>query len=125
MMRNMQSAIACAAGILLVSGVCMGQPASASYGHAELKKMINEAHTAEQYKALAVYFRSQQKNYKQKAAAEMHEWARRSEVNAPLYQKYPRPVDSSRNRYEYFTYEAHQMNAQFTHYQALATGASQ
>ncbi len=124
-MRKVQSAIACAAGILIVSVVCSGQPTSPSYNHAELRKMISEAHTAAQYKALATYFSSQQKSYEQRAAEEKQEWERRSQVNAALYRKYPRPEDSSRNRYEYFAYEAQQMNAQASHYQRLAASVQQ
>lgn len=122
-MRKMQSTILCAAGILIASVACVGQPTSPSYSHAELKKMISEAHTAAQYKTLATYFSSQEKSYEQKAAEEKQEWQRRSQVNAALYQKYPRPEDSSKNRYEYFAYEAQQMNAQATHYDALAASA--
>jgi hypothetical protein len=121
----MQTAIACAAGILIASAVAAGQPTSPSYSHAELKKMIGEAHTAEQYKTLATYFSSQAKSYKQKAANEKQEWWRRSQVDAALYEKYPRPVDSSRNRYEYFAYEAQQMNAQASRYEELAASARQ
>jgi hypothetical protein len=121
----MQSAIASAAGILIASVVCAGQPTPPSYSHAELKKMIGEAHTAEQYKALAAYFGSQEMSYKQKAVEVKHEWQRHSMVSAALYEKYPRPIDSSKNRYEYFTYEAQQMNAQATRYEGLAASAAQ
>lgn len=124
-MRKMQKVIACAAGILIASVAYAGQPTSQSYSHAELKKMIGEAHTAEQYKTLAIYFRSQAMSYKQKAADEKREWWRRIEVNAALYQKFPQPTESSRNRSEYFAYEARQLNAQASHFDGLAAGAQQ
>jgi hypothetical protein len=121
----MQKAIACAAGILIASAVAAGQSTSPSYSHAELKKMIGEAHSAEQYEILAIYFRSQAKCYKQKAAEEKQELWRRLQVDAALYQKYPRPVDSSRNRYEYFAYEAQLMNMQASRYEEQAASAQQ
>jgi hypothetical protein len=124
-MRKMQSVIACMAGILIASVACLGQPTSPSYSHAELKKMIGEAHTAEQYKTLATYFSSRQTSYEQKAAEEKHEWLQLSGGYAAPYLKYPRPADASRNRYEYFTYEAQQMNAQAAHYEGLAAIAAQ
>jgi hypothetical protein len=125
MMRKIKSAIIVAAGALMIctAGAC--QTASQGYSHSELKKMIGEAHTSEQYKALATYYRSQQKAYKLKAADEMDLWVRRNEIMGSLYEKYPRPSDSSRNRYEYFTYESHQMNAQASHFEDLAANAPQ
>jgi|HubBroStandDraft_1064217.scaffolds.fasta_scaffold09926_2 hypothetical protein len=125
MMRKIQSAIIVAAGVLMLCAAGACQSASQGYSHAELKKMIGEAHTAEQYRALATYFRSQQKTYKLKAADEMDLWVRRNEIMAGLYEKYPRPSDSSRNRYEYFSYESRQMNAQASHYEELAANAPQ
>ena len=42
---------------------------------------------------------------------------------AGMAAKYPRPVDSSRNRYEYFLYEAGQMSQQAEHYESLSARA--
>jgi len=114
-----------AAGALMICAAGACQPASQSYSHSELKKMIGEAHTAQQYRALATYYRSQQKAYKLEAAGEMDLWVRRNEIMAGLYEKYPRPSDSSRNRYEYFSYESRQMNAQASHFEDLAAKAPQ
>jgi hypothetical protein len=125
MMRNIQSAIAVAMGVLIACAAGAAQPASPGYSHAELKKMISEARTAEQYKTLASYFRAQENSYEQKAAEEKQEWQRRSQINAALYQKYPRPADSSKNRYEYFAYEAQQSNAEASHYENLAASTPQ
>lgn len=124
-MRKMQSAIACAAGFLIASVACVGQPTSPGYSHAELRKMIREAHTAEQYQTLATYFSSQEMSYEQRAAVEKREWLRLRPVYATLNQKYPRPADSSRNWYMYLTYKAQQMDAQATHYEGLAASATQ
>ena len=97
------------------------QDASAPhYTRSELHKMIKEAHTEQEYKVLAVYFREQQQAFAQQAKAEKLEWVRRSQdVTGPVG-KYPRPVDSSRNRYEYLTYKADQMNQQAAHYESLS-----
>jgi hypothetical protein len=90
------------------------------YNNGELKAMIREAHTQEQFQALAVYFHSRQQQFEQKAAEEKVEWDRRSQNVTGPAAKYPRPVDSSRNRYEYFTYEAAQMEQQAAHFESLA-----
>jgi hypothetical protein len=86
--------------------------------------MVQEAHTEEQYKELASYFRSRQQAYEQQAQVEKLEWEHRSENVTSVAAKYPRPVDSSRNRYEYFTYEAGQMSQRAEHYESL-TGKAQ
>ena len=93
------------------------------YTHSDLHKMIQAAHTEEQYKVLATYFRSQQQTFEQQAQAEKVEWDRRSQNVTGPAAKYPRPVDSSKNRYEYFTYEARQMNEQAAHYESLSAKA--
>ena len=78
------------------------------YTSAQITQMVREAHTVEQYTVLSDFYATQQRMYKRKAAEEMHLWALRSEVVSPLYEKWPRPVASSRNRYEYFEFKAAQ-----------------
>jgi hypothetical protein len=98
-------------------------PASAQvpqYSRAEVKQMIQDAHTSQQYQALAAYYRARQHEYKEQARAEMREWERRIQFDWGPAEKYPRPVDSSRNRYEYFTYEANQMSQKAAHFEGLA-----
>jgi hypothetical protein len=94
-----------------------------NYTKAELHKLVREAHSSEQYRALARYFRGQQTKYQQQAQEEKAEWERRSQNVTGLAAKYPRPVDSSRNRYEYFNYELGLMDSQASHYENLAAGA--
>jgi hypothetical protein len=107
--------------VVLAIGMAFAQPKTAAqYSHAEVEKMIRDAHTAQQYQTLATYFRSRQRALKQQAHYEMVEWVRRSQITAGLYEKYPRPVDSSRNRYEYFSYEAQQMSQQAAHFESLS-----
>jgi hypothetical protein len=107
---------ACAAGPIY------SQPSDRhSYSQSEIKQMIRDAHTAGQYHDLAAYFRGRQQYFEQQAQSEKVEWDRRSQIAAASYQKYPRPADSSRNRYEYFTYEAQQMASQADHFDSLSS----
>ncbi len=95
-------------------------PPAQNLSHAQLKKMVQNAHSAEDYLTLASYFRWRQQQFEQQAHDELLFWAQRS-MNVSLEAaKYPRPVDSSRNRYEYFVYEAQKMSAQAEHYQSLS-----
>lgn len=95
------------------------QPTTPHYTSSEIKRLIQEAHTAEQYQTLAQYFRSRQNDYEKQAASEKAEWDRRSQNVTGPAAKYPRPVDSSKNRYEYFEYEAQLMSRQATHFESL------
>jgi hypothetical protein len=98
-------------------------PTTPHYSHAEVRKMVHDAHTVQQYQALAAYFRAQQGSYEQQAQSEKQEWERRSQNVYGLAAKYPRPVDSSKNRYEYFSYEADQMSQQAAHFDSLSEAA--
>jgi len=80
--------------------------ADGRYTQVQIKKMASNAHTPEQYITLAGYYLNEQAKYLRQAAEEKQEWLRRSQNVMVVAAKYPRPVDSSRYRYEYFTYEA-------------------
>jgi len=123
MIRKMQVAIAVAAFALSAGIVRAETPAPADLDHAQLKEMIRSARSVEQYQTLASYYRSRQQSFEQKAQSEKVEWDRRSQNVVGPAAKYPRPVDSSRNRYEYFTYEAQQMGQQAAHYETLTAQA--
>ncbi len=90
------------------------------YTAAQIRRMAREAHTVEQYAQLADYYQTQHRHYQKKAVEMMGEWARRNEVIAPLYEKYPRPVDSARNLYEYYQYKAAETSAKVAFYNRLA-----
>jgi len=119
---RIKAQIACA---LLACAACAGmvraESASApTYSRGELKKMMSEAHTTEQYMTLASYFRWRQQQFEQQAHGQLVFWAQRSmNVSLPAA-KYPTPVDSSKNRYDYFTYEAQQMSRKAAHYESLS-----
>lgn len=112
--------------IVLVVGMAHAEPnIGAGYSRAELQTMIRSANSPQQYQALATYFRSQQDALEKRAQAEKAEWSRRSQVTAAVYEKYPRPVDSSQNRYEYLAYEASQMGQRAAHYESLYANSQQ
>src|ERR1700689_1161340 len=92
---------------------------NAGMSPAQAEQMLHSARTVEQYQMLAGYFHARQLVFEEKAQAEKAEWDRRSQITAASYQKYPRPADSSRNRYEYFTAEAQEMGDQAAHYDSL------
>jgi hypothetical protein len=88
----------------------------------ELRSLIASAHTSAQYKQLATYFHQRESDDRAKAAAEKIERDRRAQVNAGLYQKYPRPVDSAQYLYEEYLSEADHAELQARHYDQLAAG---
>ena len=120
MTRKIQ-VLAAIAAFAVSAGLARAQNSmNAGMSPAQAEQMLRSAHTVEQYKMLASYFHERQLVFEEKAQAEKQEWERRSQITAASYQKYPRPADSSRNRYEYFTYEAQQMSDQAAHYESLS-----
>lgn len=99
--------------------------ATAPLSAQELHSLIRSANSSAQYKQLASYFHQQETGYRAKAAAEKVELDRRSQVNAALYQKYPRPVDSARYLYESYLSDANGAALQAQHYEQLAGGQIQ
>ena len=94
------------------------------YSGSQIKNLAREAQTVEQYTVVANYYAARQRMYKRKAAEEMHLWAQRSEMTDPLREKWPRPVDSARNLYEYYEYQIAQSAALFAKYDRLADTAA-
>jgi hypothetical protein len=109
---------------LVSVGVAQGASASAEggkpYTQSQLKNMAQEAHTPEQYKALASYYGKAQKDYLQQAAEEKQEWARRSQITTSLYAKYPKPADSARYLYDYYIEKATDAGALSAKYSQLS-----
>ncbi len=120
MSRLIPFAVTIALAMCASAGVHAQPSDSHNYSKSEIKQMIRDAQSVQQFQALAAYFRSRQQAMKQQAHSEIVEWERRSQITAGLYEKYPRPVDSSRNRYEYFNYEAKQMALQARHFESLS-----
>jgi hypothetical protein len=109
--------LACGAASLTVRAE---SPASANLSRDDLKQMMRSAHTSEDYLTLASYFRFRQQQFEQQAQSEKIELDRRAANSYLAAAKYPNPVVSSRNRYEYFTYEAQKMSAQAARYEGLS-----
>ena len=110
----------------LTSGIARAASANGTdYNRSELKKMVRDAHTPEQYRVLASYYRMRQQQFANQAHDEIVWFARRSmNVSLPAA-KYPTPLDSSRNRYEYFNYEAQRMSRLAAHYENLSASVTQ
>lgn len=95
------------------------EPGNANLSHSQVARLVRTAHSAEQYRTLAEYYQTQKLQFEERARAEMHEWIRRTFDTTGLY-KYPRAIDSSRNRYEYFKYEESRMSRKEARYEDLA-----
>jgi hypothetical protein len=88
----------------------------------EANSLIKSAHSVAEYTELAGYFHQQEAEYRAKAADEKIELGRRAQVNAALYQKYPRPVDVAQSRYDSYLASANGAALQARHYDQLAAG---
>lgn len=95
-------------------------PAQAVPSRVEAMALLRSAHSTTEYHALALYFHQQQSELALQAQAEKQEWQRRSQNLVSLAAKYPRPVDSSRYRYEYFQSRADQAAQLAAHFDQLA-----
>jgi hypothetical protein len=117
--------------VLVVALTAGTVPAAAStrpsdnpdYTPAQVRKMAREAHTVQQYTVLADYYQTRQRMFKRKAAEEMHLWAQRNAVITPLSEKWPRPVDSARNLYDYYVAMENDSAAKVAHFNQLADAA--
>ena len=90
---------------------------------AQVKQMAKDARTPEQYAALAQSYGELQKSYLAKAAEEKQEWDRRGQNIVSIAAKYPRPVDSARNLYKYYSYKATEAGVLAAKYSQLAAPA--
>ena len=92
----------------------------AHYTKAQVKELKRNAHAPAEYAVLAGYYGAQKADYLRQAAEEKKEWERRSKNVAVAFGKYPRPVDSARNLYEYYIYKASEAGTLETKYHQLA-----
>jgi hypothetical protein len=88
-----------------------------SLNHSQLKQLIREAHTPEQYQTLATYFRAQEKLYNDKAAVEKQEWDRRAAITTGPEMKPPTGADSARNLYQYYVEKSQEMATLASNYE--------
>jgi len=109
-----------------LAGVASAQATASSaengthYTHSQLKQLKRDAHTAAQYSALAGYYGDRQQDYLKQAAEARREWIRRSWNVVSIAAKYPRPMDSSRNLYEYYVYMAAESGRSASRYSQLS-----
>ena len=70
------------------------------YTHSQLRRMIREAHTPEQFNALADYYTGLYREYLRQAKEDRREWVERSKGVTWRGAKTPRPMDFSRDAYQ-------------------------
>lgn len=112
MSKNFMIVCCMAAGICLVdNGFCIQVHAEAQkhLSRKELHKQVREAHTTEQYRALAEYFRAEQSRFESMAKMEESELARLRENPAAVPGKYPTRIDSANHFYQYYMLKADEM----------------
>jgi hypothetical protein len=90
---------------------------------AQIRRLMREAHTPEQYGTLADYYAEQDRLYTAKAVEMMHLWRERNEVYFRV-EKWPRPVDSARNLHDYYVYKASEAERLRVKYSQLADAAA-
>jgi hypothetical protein len=111
---------------LAFAGVASAQSAASSAetgAHctkAQVKELKRHAQAPAQYTVLASYCGAQKADYLRLAAEAKKEWVQRSKNDSGHFGKYPRPVDSSRNLYEYYLYKASKTETLQAKYSQLA-----
>ena len=108
------------AGISNAQSVAPFSNTGAQPSQAQVKKMVRTARVPEQYKSLANYYDEQRTAYLERAAEEKTEVERRSEHYTGIFAKYPSPVDSSRNLYEYYIFKASESGSMESKYTRVA-----
>jgi hypothetical protein len=123
MIRNLLGSciLSLVVGVAFAQGSASSSGTSPRYTKAELKQMESTAHTAGQYNKLAAFYGAQHEGFVQKAAEAKQEWERRSQNVAGNNAKYPRPMDSARNYYEYYMHKASETAELEAKYSQLAS----
>ena len=93
----------------------------AHYTKAQVEQLVRHAHTPDQYRVLASYYGVQKNSYLKQAEEEKQEWSRRSQNIVSIAAKYPRPVDSARNLYEYYMSKASESGELADKYEHLSS----
>jgi hypothetical protein len=109
------------AGVGYAQGTASSPETGAHFTKAQLKQLALNAHAPAQYTVLASYYGEQKANYLQQAAEAKIEWERLNQNIISVAAKYPRPVDSARNLYEYYMYKASKAESLEAKYSRLAT----
>ena len=121
-------AILFVASLCLIGSAATAQSASTTaapvpvhYTHSELTSLIKNAKTPADYSALHDYYDHVAELDRAKAAQEKQEWDLRK---AYPPRKFPSPVDSARNLYDSYVYEANAAAAKADHYGQLAKNST-
>jgi len=93
---------------------------SVSLSASDAHRLMKTAHDSGQYRALAAYFRQKEQSSSSQRDAELSLWNSRKQGIAANQNKYPRPVDSAHNLYDYYVYETSHAAAQAHHYEQMA-----
>ena len=109
------------AGVGMAQGTASSPETSADYTQAQVKQLARNAHAPEQYAALARYYGGQRENYLRQAAEAKKKWGQLSQNVTSVAAKYPRPVDSARNLYEYYMFKASKAETLEAKYSQMAT----
>lgn len=92
-----------------------------SLSTSDAHRLMKTAHESGQYHTLAAYFRQKEQSFSAERDAELALWNSRKQGIAANQNKFPRPVDSAHNLYDYYAYETNHAAAQAQHYEQLAT----
>lgn len=123
-------------GFLAFEVVALAFAAGPAYAHvehpeqpreftpAQVRDMARAASTPEQFSDLADFYQARRRMFVRKAAEAMDLWAQRNAVITPLSEKWPRPVDSARNLYEYYLHQAAKSAATAARYSDMANKAA-
>lgn len=128
-MRNILLAASILSITITGAGNAQGTASStkkkSSLTNAQIRQMARVAHTPEQYRTVAGNYAGLQEKYLRQAAEEKQEWVRRSQnVPAVAANKYPRPMDSSKYGFEYFTGKATEAGSLAAKYNRMAAESS-
>lgn len=113
------------AGTTSAQGVVSSAKNGKLYTQAQLKQLVRDAHTPDRYDALAAFYGNRQKTYLLQAANEKLEWERQSQQIVSVHAKYPRPVDSARYLYEYYSLKATDAGALSAKFSKQGSGETQ
>ncbi len=119
-MTRTSIAVAILSFALPFAGSAQSTPQSTSMSAHDAQVLTKSAHSVAEYQQLATYFHQQESHYRAEAVAEKTELDRRAQVNAALYQKYPRPVDSAKYFYQSYVNQADAAALQAQHFDQLA-----
>jgi hypothetical protein len=86
-----------------------------------VRRLARRAHTTEEFKTVADGYQTLEEFYNGKAEEERLEWIRRSQMPAmSIAAKFPRPVDSAHDLYQYYRKKADEMAKLLARYRQLA-----